>query len=291
MNFPVMLEWFLNPDHLPFIIALEKGLYKSAGLEVELIQPEDHYDGFDLLEKGEVRIAVNEPIHLFEHYRPGLVDLGNFFATDGGVMFTREGYETFRRGEPVRVTTPAANHVTNKVAREILRRYREKRGYPEGAVEFVQTDFRHLKHLKAGFDAAWLCFANFEGVEARLEGLETVMVDHRNAGYPNFSALDLIADRNRHQGERERYDAFLKATASGLLFAKTNPGEAAELYYRHAGETPSPLMDAIIKDSIPRLRFPMVSSARTYEPLYTFLESLGLSVLTPKARRNLFLEA
>ena len=31
MKLKLALEWFINPDHLPFIVGLDKGLYKSNG--------------------------------------------------------------------------------------------------------------------------------------------------------------------------------------------------------------------------------------------------------------------
>ena len=32
----LMLDWFVNPDHAPLFVALEKGYFAEAGLEVEL---------------------------------------------------------------------------------------------------------------------------------------------------------------------------------------------------------------------------------------------------------------
>ena len=29
MKIKLALEWFINPDHLPFIVGLDKGLYKK----------------------------------------------------------------------------------------------------------------------------------------------------------------------------------------------------------------------------------------------------------------------
>ena len=37
----ILLDWFLNPDHAPLVIALQKGYFSAAGLEVELIEPAD----------------------------------------------------------------------------------------------------------------------------------------------------------------------------------------------------------------------------------------------------------
>jgi putative hydroxymethylpyrimidine transport system substrate-binding protein len=40
----VILDWFVNPDHAPLIVAREKGFFRDAGLEVELIAPADPND-------------------------------------------------------------------------------------------------------------------------------------------------------------------------------------------------------------------------------------------------------
>ena len=33
------LEWFLNPDHLPFIAGVTTGAYEQAGLDITIIEP------------------------------------------------------------------------------------------------------------------------------------------------------------------------------------------------------------------------------------------------------------
>ena len=37
----VYLDWFVNPDHAPLVIAQTQGYFKQNGLEVELIAPSD----------------------------------------------------------------------------------------------------------------------------------------------------------------------------------------------------------------------------------------------------------
>ena len=60
------LEWFMNPDHLPFLVGLDKGWFAEAGLAVELIEPQQHMDAIEAIEKGEMDVAVTEPLHLVE---------------------------------------------------------------------------------------------------------------------------------------------------------------------------------------------------------------------------------
>ena len=55
--------------------------------------------------------------------------------------------------------------------------------------------FTILNILKAGFDAAWLCFENFEGVESKLEGLEVKKLYLEDVEIPNFCALDVFASK------------------------------------------------------------------------------------------------
>ena len=42
--FTVMLDWFVNPDHAPLFVALERGYFSEAGLDVNFIAPADPND-------------------------------------------------------------------------------------------------------------------------------------------------------------------------------------------------------------------------------------------------------
>ena len=41
------LEWFLNPDHLPLVVALREGYFAEAGLDVRLPEPADQLGGVE----------------------------------------------------------------------------------------------------------------------------------------------------------------------------------------------------------------------------------------------------
>ena len=64
MKIKLALEWFINPDHLPFIVGLDKGLYKKNNIDLQIIEPEGHYDGFKELAQNNIQLATNEPLHL-----------------------------------------------------------------------------------------------------------------------------------------------------------------------------------------------------------------------------------
>ncbi|MGB2534602.1 MAG: ABC transporter substrate-binding protein, partial [Candidatus Puniceispirillum sp.] len=55
----VLLDWFVNPDHGPLIIAQENGYFADAGLEVEIVAPADPSAPPKLVAAGQADLAVS----------------------------------------------------------------------------------------------------------------------------------------------------------------------------------------------------------------------------------------
>ncbi len=55
----ILLDWFINPDHGPLIVALEKGYFAQAGLEVTLVEPADPSAPPKLVAAGQAALAVS----------------------------------------------------------------------------------------------------------------------------------------------------------------------------------------------------------------------------------------
>jgi putative hydroxymethylpyrimidine transport system substrate-binding protein len=68
----VMLEWFVNPDHAPLIVAQEKGYFKAEGLEVSIVAPADPNDSPKLVAAGKADLAVDYQPHLYLQASQGL---------------------------------------------------------------------------------------------------------------------------------------------------------------------------------------------------------------------------
>jgi len=280
MKIKIALEWFLNPDHLPMIAGLVSGKYKEAGLDIEIIQPTEHYDGFEDLKSAKIDIHCNEPLHLYEHYYDGLKSLGCFFETRGGVMIRADRVEKLKSNTKIKITTPASNPVTNKIGFEIIKRYADKNGFKidRDNVEFIETDFWHINNMKKddSFDGAWLCFYNFEGIEAEMEGFENLFIDQFQSPYPNFSALEFMSTQEILEEKGEAICKFLEVTGQMAAYLQTNPLEAQSIYYEYTKEEKSELMDKIILDTIPRLETDIKADNKRWKELYKFLEELEL---------------
>ncbi len=280
----IALEWFLNPDHLPMIVGIESKAYQKAGINLEIIQPTEHYDGFEDLKNGVIDIHCNEPLHLFEHHFDGLKSMGCFFETRGGVMIRADRVAKFKANEKIKITTPASNPITNKIGFEILKRYAEKNNFEltRENVEFVETDFWHINNMKNddSFDGAWLCFYNFEGIEAEFENFDNLFIDQYESPYPNFSALEFMTTERRVAEKGEALCKFIEVTNSMAEYCQNNVSDAKEMYYNYSKETQSELMDKIIEDTIPRLQKEIKADDKRWFELYKFLEKLELVKLS-----------
>ncbi len=279
LKLQLRLEWFLNPDHLPMIAGVELGWYRDAGLSLELVVPDDHYDGLAATVSGDIAFSCNEPLHMIDAPRPGLAALGCFFETDGGILLDRQAGRRLLEGGQVRLASPVAGGVTDAIAVEILARWcrQQSASFEAGQVAIETAGFAHVQNLQQGFDGAWLCFANFEGVEARLLGLDTHFIATGDVGLRNFSALELFTSQAFLEQHPEVVERVVDLISRGATLCREDPAHAARLWYAHSGEAPSPLMDAIIADTCPRLVSPVLRDVERWRGMWAQFDAMGLA--------------
>lgn len=286
------IEWFLNPDHLPFIVAMRGGMLKRRGLELELIVPDAHYDGLRELREGRIHFATNEPLHLIEQFTDEMLTLGSFFRTKGGVLLKAQSEHLLLEGGTLRVTTPVSNPTTDAIGFEIIRRYYAQKGcdVAMNQVVFEPNGFEHLRYLQAGADAAWLYFDNFEGIEARRLGLEVRYLDAQTVGFPNFSALDLFTTHAFYAEQRVTCNAFVEAIREAIVFIYDQPAKALEYYYDYAQTERTELMDAIIDATRFCFRADFRSDYAAALPILEFFRSIGITELDDARFGHAFLD-
>jgi ABC-type nitrate/sulfonate/bicarbonate transport system substrate-binding protein len=275
----IALEWYLNPDHLPLLAARER--LQGAGLAIELVAPDDHYDGFAALADGRVELVVNEPLHLVEKRDLRLAAHGCFFATDGGVLMHRAALNKLLAGAEVRIASPVSVPTTDQLCRDILAGWlAHQPGGPDRANAVIESaGFAHVDNLAAGFDGAWLAFANVEGVSAQLRGLDTVMITTAAAGLPDFSALELIAAADAPIAVRSAITALIGAMDAAIPALQADPDAARRLWYAASGDALSAESDAIVAATLPRLCAPVRRDAARWRPMWRYMHDHGGDVV------------
>ena len=90
----VLLDWFINPDHAPLYVALERGYFREAGLDVEFKAPADPNDPPKLVAAGKADLAISyQPqLHMQADRGLPLVRIATLVATPlSSLVVLRDG--------------------------------------------------------------------------------------------------------------------------------------------------------------------------------------------------------
>jgi len=269
------LEWFLNPDHVPFLIGQELGWFRDAGIELELVEPQAHVDAADALARGEIDVAITEPIHLVQDHAAGrpVVGFARFLHTNGGVMYLRgRSIERPRDMATARVQYPGAPGpggpaiVASMVAAD-------GGAFAPERLQPVNHGFFHTDALAQGkADVATLVFANFELVEAAHRGLDAAFFALKDWGVPDFCQLILMTRPDRLQQQRAVFERLVAVLRRGIDMVKQQPAEAARLYTHRApsadGDTLGP---KLLAATLPCFTHDLTMTAEYYDLLADWL--------------------
>lgn len=244
------LEWFLNPDHLPFLIARDQGWLDDAGISLELIEPKEHFDAFAAMEKGEVDLAITEPIHLVQDRAKGadLVGFARFLHTNGGVLYFKgAGIERPRDMANARVQYPGA---PGPGGLAIVRTMVSADGGEPGEMTPVNNGFFHTDALAEGkADVATLAFYNFEVVEARHRGFDADFFALKDWGIPDFCQLILVASAATLETRSDDVGTLLRVLRRGIDFIHERPEAARDIYRRATDGDPDDALGNAIFDA------------------------------------------
>lgn len=254
------LEWFTNPDHMPLIVASKLGLFEQHGLDVEIIEPDDHFDPLKKIQSGELDVAVTESIHLAQDRAKGepVLGFGRFLHTDGGVMFLessgikrpRDMCKLREGGRKTRVQYPGAPGLGGLA---IVKTMAEADGGIcdiDTMLEPVNEGFYHTKALEDGkADVATLIFYNFEMVEANHMGLNASFFSLKHWGVPDFCQLVLISTKEHFAAKKAELRRLNMAIRKATDWIKMHTSEAKQIYNTWTNSSSSDTMNDAILDS------------------------------------------
>lgn len=273
------LEWFLNPDHVPFLVGLEQGWFEDEGIDLALVEPEEHFDALDEIEAGKMDFAITEPIHLVADRAQGqkVVGFARFLHTNGGVMYLAgRGIERPRDLVGKRIQYPGAPGPGGPA---IVRTMVEADGGSCRVDDFtpVNNGFFHTDALAEDkADLATLIFYNFEILEARGRGLPAEFFALKDWGVPDFCQLILITTEKVLEAQRGTAEALVRVLRRGIDFLHQHPEEAKAIYHRRTEADPGDAMaDAIFAATLPCFTYDLSMSADYYAHLETWMRQTG----------------
>lgn len=271
----VLLEWFVNPDHAPLVVAQELGLFEKAGLEVELLPPADPSIVPRAVAAGQAEIGIHYQPNLYLDHAAGvpLVRFGTLVETPLNTL-------TVLADGPVKeISDLAGKRIGFSVSGfedAMLKRMLGKAGVDMAGIELVNVNFALSPSLIGGkVDATIGGFRNFELTQMRLEGHEGRSFFPEEHGVPVYDELifvtrpDLVDD--------DRLSRFLEAVEQGAIHLTNHPQEGWEMFVRAYPQLDDELNRQAWADTLPRFaKRPAALDRARYERFGAFMAESGL---------------
>ncbi len=275
----VMLDWFVNPDHAPLFVALEKGYFEAAGLEVEFIAPANANDPPKLVAAGQADIAVSYQPQLHVQVAQGLplVRIGTLIATPlNSLVVLADGPIATIADLEGRKIGYSVGGFESALLKAMLARH----GLSLDDVTLVNVNWSLSPSLLSGqVDAVIGAFRNFELNQMDLAGYPGRAFYVEEEGVPPYDELILVA--NRASLDHDRLRRFLDALEQGVQFLVNHPDESWRLFIRGRPELDDELNRRAWRDTLARFALrPAAFDRARYDRFARFLESQGL---IPKA--------
>ena len=271
----VMLDWFINPDHGPLFVAMERGEFKSRGLEVKLIAPADPNDPPKLVAAGHADLAISYQPQLHLQVAEGLplARIGTLVATplaslvvldDGPVKSIAD-----LKGRKVGFSVGGFEDA-------LLGAMLTKHGLALEDVELVNVNFSLSPSLMSGqVDAVIGAYRNFALNQMDIAGRPGRAFFLEEEGVPAYDELIIVAKNDRLSDPV--FVAFLNAIEAATQFMINHPDEAWQLFIKGRKDLDDELNRRAWLDTLPRFALrPAALDRGRYDRFAEFLKGRGL---------------
>jgi putative hydroxymethylpyrimidine transport system substrate-binding protein len=271
----LVLDWFVNPDHGPIVIAQEQGYFAAQGLEVEVIAPADPSDPPKLVAAGKADLAVSyQPqLHLQVHEGLPLKRVGTLVATPlNCLLVLRDGpVETLADLKGRRVGFSVAG-----VEEALLGTMLARHDLSLDDVEMVNVNWSLSPALMSRqVDAVIGAFRNFELNQLEIEGVAGRCFYPEEEGVPAYDELIYVAQAETM--DEDKIARFLAATEQAVVYMVNHPEASWEIFAGTARELQDELNARAWKDTLPRFALrPAALDAGRYARFESFLLQAGL---------------
>ena len=271
----VLLDWFVNPDHAPLVIAKEGGYFKKHGLDVTLIAPADPSAPPRLVAAGQGDIAITYQPDFMLQLNAGLplVRFGTLIETPlNALIVLKDGpIKTLADLKGKRVGFSVAG-IQSAYLDAVLKSV----GLTSKDVTLVNVNFNLVSALMSGqIDAAIDGYRNFELIQLGLEGKPAIAFYPEEHGVPVYDELIFVTRADRR--DDPILARFLAAVEEATIFLTNHPDEAKAMFMAAHTDLDDELNRELFDATLPRFaKRPAAVDVGRYERFAQFLKDQGL---------------
>lgn len=271
----LLLDWFVNPDHGPIIIAQENGYFAEQGLDVTIVAPADPADPPKLVAagKGDLAVSYQPSLHLQVAEGLPLKRVGTLIATPLNCLLV------LKDGPIKNIADLKGRKVGFSVAgveEALLGTILKTNGLSLDDVDLVNVNWSLSPALMAKqVDAVIGAYRNFELNQMEIEGIEGKCFYIEEEGIPAYDELIYVANPDTMDVDKIR--RFLAATEKATQYIVNHPTKSWEAFSATSKELQDELNAKAWVDTITRFALrPSALDVGRYARYETFMLETGL---------------
>ncbi|MDA4845542.1 ABC transporter substrate-binding protein [Hoeflea poritis] len=282
------VDWFINPNHGPLVVALERGYFAEAGLDVTLVIPQETTDNVTMVLDGRVAIGMSDqprtqieiangsPLSVVGTLIP--VPLNVVLAVEGGPIKTVDDI----RGKRVGYAD------SEKTERDLLMIALAAQGITAKDITLVDVEFAMVPALLDGkVDVLTDVYRNFEPIQLELAGEKPLVFDVESGTMPTYSELVYIV--NDALVEPDVVENFLTAVARGVKDIVDDPDAGWESFIAYDAKLDNELNKMAWKATVPLLaKEPARVNRQAFARFATFLVANKLVSAMPALQNYIY---
>ncbi|TEW53738.1 ABC transporter ATP-binding protein [Psychromonas sp. RZ22] len=231
----LMLDWFVNPNHGPIVIAQQRGYFKEQGLAVTIQEPADPSMPPKLVAAGNVDLAITYQPSLIIDVAEGLplvrsatlisTPLNTLMVLDNGKINSLKDL----KGKKIGVSISGSEEVS-------IRQMLSSSGVDYKDIQIINVGWALSSSLASGrVDAIWGGMRNFETNQLAIEGFKAKAYFPEEHGIPTYDELVIVANAKKY--DAKMINAFNKAIEQATTYIVNHPKDAWKEFISYAPDT------------------------------------------------------
>jgi putative hydroxymethylpyrimidine transport system substrate-binding protein len=249
----LVLDFYVNPDHAGIYMALDRGDFREAGVDVDPQVPSDPSAPIRQVAAGRADLAISYEPEVLLARNEGLPVIAVAALVPRPLTSLISLPEAaIEDPEDLDGKTIATAGISYQTA--FLDAILERAGLAPDDAKQVDVGFNLLPAVLSGrADAMLGGFRNVEGVDLRLRGKDPRVAPVDELGVPTYDELVLVASSDRVEDDPEPIRRFIAALEGGTDAAVDDPAEATAAIL-DAGQGLEPrLTRAEVNETLPLL--------------------------------------
>ncbi|WP_442971052.1 ABC transporter substrate-binding protein [Roseovarius sp. D0-M9] len=271
----LVLDWFVNPNHGPIIIAQERGYFADAGLAVEVIAPADASSPPKMVAAGQADVGISYQPQLHLQVAEGLplIRVGTLIASPLNCILVLEDGPI---SEIADLKGAKIGYSVAGVEEALMKAVLATEDIALSDVEMINVNWSLGPSVMSGqVDAVIGAYRNFELNQMEIEGAPGKCFFVEEEGVPPYDELIYVA--NPETMDLDVIARFLRATEIATQYIVNHPEESWEIFKSTSTELDDELNARAWTDTLPRFALrPAAVDVTRYTEFERFLNEAGL---------------